>query len=167
MVVNLGEKAKLYLTPGQYASKDFKLSGSKIYRSTPGMKTNLCLGPKSFSIEVEIPPRSVYIMKEDARYKYQHGIRKQSLKNIGNQEELSWNTNRLRRSLVFRTSKCYNDFWLEDQFRENSENIDIYERLTIAKNYYLALENGKKANKKEIELERTIANLKLLQIIQK
>tara|TARA_B100001093_G_scaffold513794_1_gene586438 strand:+ start:393 stop:1193 length:801 start_codon:yes stop_codon:yes gene_type:complete len=162
MVLNLGEKAKLYLTPGQHASKDFKSSGSKIYKSTPGIETKLCLGPKSFSIEVEIPPRSAYVMKRDARYIYQHGIRKQSVKNIGSYGQLSWNTNRLRRCLVFRTFKAYNDIWLEDQFREDSENIDIYERLTIAKNYHLELENGKKANKKEIELERMIAKLKLL-----
>ena len=159
MVLNLGEKATLYLTPGQYASKEFKSSGSKIYQKTPGISTKLCLGPKSFSIEVEIPPRSAYIMLKDARYEFQHGIRKQTIKKMGDQPTNCWNPERMRRCLVFRASKAYNEIWLEKRLEKDSEDIELYERLAIARCYHLETEDGKRANIKEQETLRIIGKM--------
>ena len=102
-------------------------------------------------------------MSKESRYQFQHGIRKRSSKNIGNGDGHgtfeSW---KMRRCLVFRTSKIYNDLWLEKRLEDDPENAEIIRRLAIAKGYFPEVKPGKKANKKEIEIETLMAKMKLL-----
>jgi hypothetical protein len=75
-----------------------------------------------------LPPNTIYVMSEDARIDWQHGIYPYdpSLDHSGPAPSQYshysvWNEERLRRAIVFRTTKAYSDWVLGAQISSRSE----------------------------------------------
>ena len=84
------------------------------------------------AVEVYLPPGSIYVMKDESRYYYRHGIRKlteKRMKELDTRDPVrEWNKLGLRRSITLRSNKMYSDLMLEYLSNTDKEN-DYVERI--------------------------------------
>jgi len=89
-----------------------------------------------FSVDVQLPRRSIYVMSGAVRTEWKHGIRKLSTKNLAPfPPPPAWNTFGMRRSLTLRPTKAYSDACLEQQLREAPGDAALQARLTAQRKY--------------------------------
>jgi hypothetical protein len=98
------------------------LGMDSIMYSTPNSSAN-----GGNDVDIFIPRRSIYVMTDDSRYNYKHGIRPQETQQTVS--PLPWNPHSIWRSMIFRTTKCVSDILLERMVNRDPRDAVMRRRL--------------------------------------
>jgi hypothetical protein len=98
------------------------LGMDSIMYSTPNSSAN-----GGNDVDIFIPRRSIYVMTDDSRYNYKHGIGPQETQQTVS--PLPWNPHSIWRSMIFRTTKCVSDILLERMVNRDPRDAVMRRRL--------------------------------------
>jgi len=110
------------------------------------------------TVHVELPRRCIYIMLDECRNHWVHGILKMTPARLEHLPAPAWNPQGYRRSLKFRSSKLYSDI-MEKRHHPQATG-PLRDRIDFSAGQYAA-ENScgsKKLNKTQLELETAAAH---------
>jgi hypothetical protein len=92
-------------------------------------------------VEVELPRRCIYVMSDDSRNAWKHGILKQTAGHIKKHPNLYdtqhsvWNPHGMRSSLTFRSTRLYCEVMLDLYHPQESRSDEMNQRVEVMKSY--------------------------------
>ena len=107
------------------------------------------------SVHVKMPARAIYVMLDDSRHKWKHGVLKQTTNRLAElPASPAWNPHGYRRSITFRCTKVFSDVMLG---RVTNPSPTLQRRIRAQKKLYAT---GKQHGSKKLskpQLQATVA----------